>query len=215
MFAKIMPRSFIHDPDKELLDSHIESIRRHARKRTKYGREPRSNFIIFDDTAGDAKFMRSKTLDGYLTKNRHDKCSIIMTLQGTKVISPASRENCKFVFAFYSPNLAFRKDINQIFFGMLKPKEFDELFDEVTQNWGCLVLDKKAAAKSRNWRDYISWFRATVPDDLPEFTLCDDNFFLLDRISGTDREDYDDIEDEDAMDHIVRLTATGEVLHED
>jgi len=217
MFARIMPRAFIHDPNKAHLESHINSIRRFSRARTRKGRDPRGNFIIFDDTAGDSAFMRSKAFDGYLFKNRHDKCSVLMTLQACKTISPAARENCKIVFAFYTANLAMRKDINQLFFGMLKPREFDELFDEATQNYGCLVLDKKAAAKSREWRDYIFWFRATLPEDIPRFKLCDENFFKLDRISNTHVEEEDDDEADAvaaAEGQIVRLTATGDVLHE-
>lgn len=156
--CQCMPRSFIAEQSPERLGIFLRMIKRLADKATREGREPRGSFLFCDDTAFDDKFMRCKALSEVFLNGRHSGVTVCLTLQYVMKIAPDTRSNADYVFVAYTNNMGDRKKIREAWFAMLTPKEFDELFDEATKNYGVLVLDSRASATSRDWRNCIFWY---------------------------------------------------------
>lgn len=193
-FKKIMPAAFVRRQTPEQVSEMIEFMTKLNKARGKHGRDPKHAFLVCDDTAYDAKFMKSTGMLEMAQNGRHANITPIQTLQYLKNIPPAGRGNMDFIFVRYEGDLDVRKQIRKSWFSMLSPKEFDEVFDEATQNYGVLVRDSRAASNTRDWRECYFRFRAPAPEDIPPFQLCKKSYTVLSKFctTGDDEDEYEE-----------------------
>lgn len=199
--VQCLPVGLVQRQSPEKIENMMSMMDKINRKRARKGQVPKNACLICDDTAFDEAFMRSKAMVEMAMNGRHKKLTYIATLQYIKSVKPAARNNMDFVFIRYEGDLKIRKEIRESWFGALSKKDFDEIFDKATENYGCLVLDSRARANSRDWRDYIFWYRARVPEDIPAFRLCKVQMDMIDK--SCVREDGDDTM------HDVKLLGAG------
>ena len=76
---------------------------------------------------------------------------------------PEARTNIDYVFALRENVKTNQKKLYEYFFGVFpKFSQFQEVFDQYTNNYECLVLDN--TAKSCEIEDCIFWYRAEATD---------------------------------------------------
>jgi hypothetical protein len=86
------------------------------------------------------------------------------------------RGNIDYIFALREPDLKNRQRLHENFFGCLGNfQQFEQVFEKVTANYGCLVLDK--TEPSGNINEMIKFHRANLKN--PEFKLGNPLFFKL------------------------------------
>ena len=87
------------------------------------------------------------------------------------------RSNCDIIISLADPNVSNRRRLYEMFYGCFADfKSFDRTFQFVTENYGCLVLDR--TVKSGKLEDCLSWYRADV--EVKPFKLGSPIYFALD-----------------------------------
>ena len=109
-------------------------------------KHPRINFLIFDDSVGDAHaFKKSHSALNNLTiKHRHLQCNLIFTTQYIKAIPPTIRRNLDIFIIFKFANVkSVTEQIYPEISGIIKEEEFELLFDYATENkHNALIIDQ-------------------------------------------------------------------------
>ena len=160
--------------DADLLQRYIDQICDNSNKK-----KSRRSFWIGDDLAFDTAFMKSKQLK-YLTMNgRHVGNETYITCQYLLNITPAMRSNADIVIALAEPIRSNRRKLFEFFFGVFPNFAlFERVFEQVTANHGCLVMDR--TQKSGKLEDMIRFYKATP--NPPPFRLGKEVFWRLNEI---------------------------------
>ena len=83
------------------------------------------------------------------------------------------------LFNFYKQCWSHMVYHSEYFFGMFSSfNEFKEVFDQCTDDYGCLVLDRTEAHKSSN--SCVKWYKASL--DIPTFKIGDKFYFNNDAV---------------------------------
>lgn len=184
--AKCMPSALIREESPELVELLMAVMDGVNATRRKEGKPIKNAYLVLDDTAYNEAFMRHKSIQKLMFNGRHKKITCIWTMQYLKTVKPSTRNNADFIFIRYEGDKKIRTEIYQTWFSQLERKHFDQIFDEMTKDYGCLVLDSRALVNSRDWRDSIFWFRARRIEKVPNFQLCNKNFQLLGKTCSMD-----------------------------
>lgn len=185
-FSACIPSCFIERPSVEGLDFFVQNVQKVYLDDKVAGRKLRNTFLICDDTAFNEKFMRCETLSECFLNGRHSNITIIIVLQYLMKAAPDIRTNADFVFVFWDVNLKNQQNIHKFWFGSMDKKDFLEVFSDCTQDYGCLVIDLRKGALSRNWREFVYWYKAKLPEEHPPFQLCKPDMYRLDEYCRTD-----------------------------
>lgn len=210
-FEACMPPLLIDKQSPERLDAFVQLINRLYDKATSQGAEPRKTYLLCDDTAYDDKFMRCKTLSEIFLNGRNFGCTCVLVLQYLMKVGPDLRGNADFVFVFWDNNAKNQDKIHEFWFNMMPKKTFREVFSECTKNYGCLVMDVRKSATSRDWHDCVFWYKARVPADIPAFTLCDPDFFRLTDFCTVEDDDGNSARD-GSSERVWRLGPDGRIF---
>ncbi len=178
-FASCMPSALIDRQSPERLQQFVAVVNSLYDKAITMGKEPRRSYLLCDDTAFDDKFMRCKTLSEVFLNGRNFGMSCIIVLQYLMKVGPDLRGNADFVFVFWDNNAKNQEKIREFWFNMMPKKTFQDVFNECTKNYSCLVMDVRKSATSRDWHDCVYWYKARLPEDIEPFTMCDHDFFKL------------------------------------
>lgn len=208
-FAQCIPRSFIEKPSVEVLDQFVQVIQTEYLRDSSRGTDTRNTFLICDDTAFDAKFMRCKTLSESFLNGRNFGMTCILVLQYLMKVGPDLRSNADFVFVFWDNNVKNQDKIREFWFNMMSKTEFRDAFGECTKDYGVLVMDVRKSATSRNWRDCVFWYKAKRPEEHPPFQLCRRDMYVLDEYLTVD--DADERDRAAAENRILRLGPDGAI----
>jgi len=176
-FGTCMPSMFIDKQSPERLENYVKLVNNTYDKDIARGRTPRKTYLICDDTAFDDKFMRCTTLQEIFLNGRQFGTTCIVAVQYVMKCSPSLRSNADFVFCFWDNNKKNQEKIHEYWFNMMPRKVFLEVFSECTKDYGVLVMDIRASATSRDWHDCVFWYKADP--EVPAFTFCDPDFFLM------------------------------------
>jgi hypothetical protein len=97
-------------------------------------------FVIMDDLAFDKKFLNDKLIRQLFMNGRHWNVFVLFCVQYLMDIPPSLRAQIDYVFTL-KENL-YREKLWKNFFRMFPSFDmFNAVMDEVTQDFGCLVLD--------------------------------------------------------------------------
>lgn len=160
-FRDIIPGFFSYNtwrPD--VIRQIIARQKRDNRKREKAGKQPRYHTIVIDDLACDDSFLKDKVLAELFMNARWLKLNIIITLQYALKLTPDLRDNIDWVFMLKEIMPGNRKRLYDHFCGQFEsPKEFYKIFEKMTNNRGCMVLN--TTGLSNNISDNFFYYKAT------------------------------------------------------
>jgi hypothetical protein len=111
-------------------------------------KNPRINFLVFDDLVGDANaFKKSHSaINNLCIKHRHLQCNLLFTTQYIKAIPPTLRRNLDIFVIFKFANV--QSVVEQIYpeiSGIIKEEDFEILFEYATKDkHNALIIDQTA-----------------------------------------------------------------------
>ena len=178
-FRKCMPEQFIETPSIDRFKEYIDRVKSRFEDDDAEGKPTRRTFFIADDVACDEKFMKCQRLVELFMNGRHFGMFRMLVLQYIKCVGPKLRGNADYVFVFWHGGDPDQKMIWENWFTTMPKETFKKIFEEVTVDYGALVIDIRKASTSRDWHDYVHFYKA--PMDTPIFRMCDDDFYRLGR----------------------------------
>ena len=145
--------------------------------------------LVLDDCMFDSKVMKSDAQTEIHLNGRHSGISLINTTQYAMIIPPQIRTNIDYVLVLQDSVLANRKRLYEFFFGNFPTfKDFDRVFNNVTENNGALVLDR--TKNTSNIEDCTFYYKASM--DLPQFRIGKKIYWSMDRAVQKYREQHKD-----------------------
>lgn len=143
---------------------------------SKYGKDdPRSHMVlVFDDMLCDKKLWKLPEIAELFMNGRHKCITFIFTLQYSIGITPELRGNVDVVFIFQEDTDTNKKKIYENYVGSFGQfKIFKQVFDSITVDHYCLVVNKTSASK--NVEDKVFRYKASIK--LPSFRSGDELFW--------------------------------------
>lgn len=168
-FERVVPKMLIYDEFsadiiKNFMDRQRKVVDQANDEKKKYGRtdiDPRA-FLILDDCLYDSKQWVNDTNIRYIFMNgRHYKVFLLITMQYPLGIPPSLRANVDYVFIMRNNMVKDREKIYQQYAGMFPNFQvFNTIMDQCTENYECLVIDKKS--QSNKLEDQVFWWKADL-----------------------------------------------------
>ncbi len=196
-YGKHMHPLLIHgEYKKNIVSSLIRQQKDKLKKCLKAGIEPNSRpdlgtGLLLDDCGFNKKLFYQEDIRLLFMNGRHWKICFIVSLQYMMGIPPDLRTNIDFVFCLRENIVANQRKLYDNFFGCFKKfAEFQEAFNECTENYECLVLDN--TAKSTKVENCVFYYKAK-PDRDYKLGSRD----LWSYLNSRYKENEDEDEDED------------------
>lgn len=129
--------------------------------------------LIMDDCMGDkANWVKEKSVSELFMNGRHYKLFYLISLQYSMGLGPDLRSNFDYVFLLSDNINTNKKRLYDHYAGVFNSfNEFRDVFEQVTQDFGCMVIDNKS--KSSKIQDTIFWYKAV---DRPPFRIGSNSF---------------------------------------
>lgn len=184
-FGAFMPRACIYSSFTPTALDVLLQVQTRAKRR---GKERRV-FVLLDDCMYEKSIMNSDNIRETLMNGRHKNIFFINAVQYIMDVPPAARGQTDYVFAMQDNNRDNREKLYKFFFGVFNSfDEFDRAMQTLTNNRCCIVLDNRS--HSTDVTDCVFWYRADP--NIPNFRLCDDIYYELDRRFYYNREEMED-----------------------
>jgi len=168
-FKNFFPDAFIYNEYKtEIFNKVIQRqimIKEKAEKYLKLGKKIDTRiFLLMDDCLSDSKtWTKDTAIKEILFNGRHYDITYILTMQAPLGITPELRTNFDYVFLLYTDNFNEQKKFYEHYTGMFPSfGAFKEVYDEVTNDFGVMVIAKRAVG--RNLTDKIFHYKAKKID---------------------------------------------------
>jgi hypothetical protein len=204
-FEKICPKMFIYDEyDPQIIAKFLERQRRisdqYYQEKKKYGYtkiNPKA-FLILDDCLYDNNWVNDKNMRYIFLNGRHVHIFCLITMQFPLGIPPSMRANVDFVFINRNNMIKEREKIFHHYAGMFgNPQVFCEVMNQCTENYECLVINKRT--QSNKLEDQVYWYKARTDHN---YRLCAPELWDMQAMDDQRREmglvqEYDDEEDYD------------------
>jgi hypothetical protein len=123
-----------------------------------------SLMLIMDDCmSSKGTWLKDPNILELFFNGRHHHISFILTMQYSVGIPPEMRSNFDYIFLLAEDTINNRKRLYEHYAGMFPSFDiFQQVFSEVTENYGVMVIDNRI--HSKNITDKVYWYRAkTVP----------------------------------------------------
>ena len=159
-FSKYLPESYVYD---EFNSSALGRVLRYQKGRAaRLGKAKcPSLFIILDDCAFDKTVFKNPDLQEVFMNGRHYSVFLMLTLQYVLMLPIVMRVNSDVVFLMKDNNNNNVRKMWEQFGGVFDNfKDFKEVFDELTNDYGAMVINNNA--RSSNIEDVVFWYRAEV-----------------------------------------------------
>ena len=203
-FEKFIPKMLIYDDlDEKLvskfLNRQINITKDKKRDLEKHGSstiDPRA-FLILDDCMYNKAIMKDKNIRCIFMNGRHYKIFLLITMQHGLGLPPDLRSNIDYVFIFRNNIVKEREKIYNHYAGMFPTFDvFNQVMNQCTENFECLVIDNKT--QSNNINDNVYWYKAQDSN----YKMCSQNLWEMQALQ--DQRDLmginNDDEDEDNED---------------
>lgn len=164
-FRKVIPETYIYDEWSEKTFNSIINETQAENYMRKEKKEPKLHrFIFIDDFGFDNTFCTSKALKRALMNGRNDGMTpLFVSVQFPLEFKPAIRGQFDWVFLFRDVTPAIRKRYFDHYAGQIgNVKLFEDLFNSVTENRGCLVI--RNCGTSNKIEDNFFWWKAPLRD---------------------------------------------------
>jgi hypothetical protein len=163
-YKEFIPDSFIYsDYEPEVVERIINRQREIVKKLKNDEKESISNsvFMLLDDCMYDNKWTRDKNIRGIFMNGRHWKILFMITMQYCMDLPPSLRANIDYVFILRENIIQNREKLYKHFFGIFPTFDsFNEVMNQCTENYECLVLDN--TSKSNKIEDVVFWYKAKI-----------------------------------------------------
>jgi len=165
-FEKFIPKMLIYDELEEKLISKFltrqititNSRKREMAKQGSSSIDPRA-FLILDDCMYNKSAMSDKNIRCIFMNGRHYKIFLLITMQHGLGLPPDLRSNIDYVFIFRNNIVKEREKIYNHYAGMFPTFDvFNQVMNQCTENFECLVIDNKV--QSNNINDIVFWYKA-------------------------------------------------------
>lgn len=149
----------------EIIDKLIQKQRQKIIECDRRGIDPASRpemgmGLILDDCGYDKKIFKKENMRQIFMNGRHWKITCLITLQYMMDIPPELRANADYVFVLRNSIRKEQYKLWEHFFGIFPHfKEFQQVLEKMTNDYGCLVLDQ--TSKSTNITDQVFYYKAT------------------------------------------------------
>lgn len=165
-FEKFIPKMLLYD---ECEEKTIEKfLNRQIKINTDKKKELKKNgtsqidsraFLILDDCLYDKKWVNDKNIRSIFMNGRHYKIFFLITMQHALGLPPVLRNNIDYVFIFRNNIIKERMKLWEHYCGMFPTFEiFNQVMDQTTENFECLVLDLKS--QSNKLENQVYWYKA-------------------------------------------------------
>jgi hypothetical protein len=178
-YSDFIPPIFIHSEYsadvvskfmKRQMDMKIKTAGdRNNPKSKRYSKLDPRGFLVMDDVSYDTSWLRDRCIREIFMNGRHLAINYFLIQHYPLGIKPDLRTNIDYVFIMRENNTANRKRLYENYAGVFPDfKSFCETMDEVTTDYGCMVINN--GSKSNNIEDIVYWYKA---DDHEPFKMCD------------------------------------------
>lgn len=173
MFERHMPGRLVHHSyNYDVADSFLVELKQLADKN-----KTRKVGFFNDDCMFDSKVMKTQTQRFLHLNGRHYKVTEFTICQYLMIIPSVIRGNIDYVVSLKEPSKDNKMKLYKYFFGCFPTfKEFDRVFSSVTENYGCIIMDRTQA--SNGVSDCIYHYRA--PLQTPPFKMGKRVYYILD-----------------------------------
>lgn len=170
-YKSFVPEQFIHYEYKTEILSRLfkrqENLINKNREREREGKKALDSrvLLIMDDClASRAAWAKDKNILELLQNGRHYNITYVLTLQFSLGIQPELRSNFDFIFLLSDDFGTNQKRLYDHYAGMFSSFDtFKEVFVNVTDNYGCMVINSQK--KSKNINEKVFWYRAEATPD--------------------------------------------------
>ena len=180
-FEKFIPKMLIYDDLEEklvskFLNRQINITKDKKRDLEKHGSstiDPRA-FLILDDCMYNKAIMKDKNIRCIFMNGRHYKIFLLITMQHGLGLPPDLRSNIDYVFIFRNNIVKEREKIYNHYAGMFPTFDvFNQVMNQCTENFECLVIDNKT--QSNNINDNVYWYKAQDSN----YKMCSQNLWEM------------------------------------
>ncbi len=172
-YDTVYPSAFIHhEYSPVILEKLFERQRIIIKKnneREKKGKrllDPRVLLIMDDLQSKKNEWVDDPNFKSIMCEGRHFGITLILSLQYSMAIPPELRSQFNYVMLLNESNFSNRRKLFEHYCGIFPKYEiFDNLFNQLTDDYGTMVIDN--ASNSRDLNDRIFWYKAHVKDSFP------------------------------------------------
>ena len=162
-FDEFVPRIFIHSQYKgdilNRLFNRQSDIIKKVKTDNRYKNVIPYAFLVMDDCLYDKTWANTEEIRRLFMNGRHSKIMSIITMQYPLGIGPSLRTNVDYIFILREPILKNRRTIYEQYAGMFPDLDiFNQVLDQVTENYGCLVINNRI--QSNQLENQIFWYRS-------------------------------------------------------
>jgi hypothetical protein len=196
-FEKFIPKMLIYDDLEEkivnkFLTRQINITKDRKKELEKHGSstiDPRA-FLILDDCMYNKAVTKDKNIRCIFMNGRHYKIFLLITMQHGLGLPPDLRSNIDYVFIFRNNIVKEREKIYNHYAGMFPTFDvFNQVMNQCTENFECLVIDNKI--QSNNINDNVYWYKAQDSN----YKMCTPNLWEMQALQ--DQRDLMGINDEE------------------
>jgi hypothetical protein len=196
-FEKFIPKMLIYDDLEEkivskFLSRQINITKDRKKELEKHGSstiDPRA-FLILDDCMYNKAVTKDKNIRCIFMNGRHYKIFLLITMQHGLGLPPDLRSNIDYVFIFRNNIVKEREKIYNHYAGMFPTFDvFNQVMNQCTENFECLVIDNKI--QSNNINDNVYWYKAQDSN----YKMCTQNLWEMQALQ--DQRDLMGINDEE------------------
>jgi hypothetical protein len=204
-FQNFIPKILIHDEySPELITKYVQRQQKISAKFKKEKKDfgyssidPRS-FLVMDDAMYDKSWVTDTNIRKIFMNGRHYKIMFLLTMQFPMGIPPALRTNIDYVFLFKENIKKNRERLYEHYAGMFPTLAiFEQVLDQVTQDYGCLVIDNRA--NGSKLEDQVFWYKA---DPNKKLKMCDNELWDIQALQDEKEKNisYDENENDEDED---------------
>jgi hypothetical protein len=178
-YGEFCPDSFIfNDFSTEILSNIYQrqgKLNEDNKKRKKEGKKLKDDrlMLIMDDCmSSKGEWLKDPNILELFFNGRHHHLSFILTMQYSVGIPPELRSNFDYIFLLAEDFINNRRKLYEYYAGMFPTFAiFEQVFSEVTENYGMMVIDNRV--HSKNITEKVYWYKAK---DVPEFTIGNNKY---------------------------------------
>jgi hypothetical protein len=166
-YQQFIPDSFIYGQFEpkviEKIITHQQSVIRKLKTEEKedFKNPNNSVFMVLDDCMFDTKWTRDTNMRSVFMNGRHYRIFFMLAMQYCMDLPPPLRANIDYLFILKENIIQNREKIYKNFFGIFPTFDaFNEVLNQCTQNYECLVLDNSST--SGKIEDVVFWYKAKL-----------------------------------------------------
>lgn len=169
-YNEFIPEAFIHhefliEIIQKFMSRQRKIIEKNDQRRAKGKKEvdPRAYLIMDDCMSSKHLWIKDPLILSIFNEGRHFQIApFILSMQYSIGIGPELRNNFDFVFLLGEDTYSSRRKLHEHYAGIFPKFDlFDQVFSQVTDNYGCMVLDNRL--RSADIKKKVFWFKAHVP----------------------------------------------------